>query len=493
MDTLLGAAGRERTTCLFAPCGCIFVQVLSLLSPYYCTLLPHGPQGNGPKTVSLACVFRFCYTACRLPVSQRSKENDSVCNDEPAFEAYLQGHRLCYVAVDETRRATLGETPIKSLDFIVYGGDGARLVVDVKGRRFPLGPANRPRRVWECWSTRDDVDGLERWASFPAPTMWACWCSSTTSCRAWPCPTTWKTCGPARPPLPDAGRGVGRLPPLHARPQPQVGHGDVAARRLPLAGPAVAPLHPLLPDPRRRMSGIAMNRLKIGVRLESLGLPLRRALPRPAGSASPACRWTRPATCRRTRLSETGRREFRHLLRGHNLELLALGCPLRRGLDEAQDQQPRIEHVRNVLTLSFDLGPRKVVVQAGRVPGENEAERGRRMTESLTALAAHGDRVGADPGPGNRPGIRRGAERLPGALRHRLARRRPRPRQPAAARLRPLRGGPRPRPSPCPGRRQGRPRRRRQPRRRRRCRWATATSTGCSSSPCWRRSSTAAG
>ncbi len=88
---------------------------------------------------------------------------------EAAFEAYLQAHRLCYVAVDETRRAMLGETPIKSLDFIVFGGDGARLVVDVKGRRFPLGPANRPRRVWECWSTRDDVDGLERWANLSGP------------------------------------------------------------------------------------------------------------------------------------------------------------------------------------------------------------------------------------------------------------------------------------------------------------------------------------
>ena len=83
---------------------------------------------------------------------------------ERAFEAYLQWHRLCYVAVDETRRAMLGETPIKSLDFIVFGGRGARLLVDVKGRRFPLGPPERPRRVWECWSTRDDVEGLERWA-----------------------------------------------------------------------------------------------------------------------------------------------------------------------------------------------------------------------------------------------------------------------------------------------------------------------------------------
>ena len=38
-----------------------------------------------------------------------------------------------------------------------------------------------------------------------------------------------------------------------------------------------------------------------------------------------------PHTLAPDRLSQTGRREFRHLLRGHNLELTAVGCPLRRG------------------------------------------------------------------------------------------------------------------------------------------------------------------
>ena len=83
---------------------------------------------------------------------------------EVAFEAYLQRHGLCYVAVDETRRALLGETRVKSLDFIVFGDEGARLVIDVKGRRFPGGKRQRPRRVWECWSTREDVEGLQRWS-----------------------------------------------------------------------------------------------------------------------------------------------------------------------------------------------------------------------------------------------------------------------------------------------------------------------------------------
>ena len=88
---------------------------------------------------------------------------------EAAFEAYLQWHRLCYVAVDETHRSMLGDAPVKSLDFVVYGEQGGRFLVDVKGRRFPTGGAGKERRVWECWSTLEDVSGLERWAEMFGP------------------------------------------------------------------------------------------------------------------------------------------------------------------------------------------------------------------------------------------------------------------------------------------------------------------------------------
>jgi hypothetical protein len=82
---------------------------------------------------------------------------------EAAFEAYLQWHRLSYVAVDETKRSMLGDMRVKNLDFIVHGQSGRRFLVDVKGRRFPGGTEDRPRRVWQNWCVRDDVDGLERW------------------------------------------------------------------------------------------------------------------------------------------------------------------------------------------------------------------------------------------------------------------------------------------------------------------------------------------
>jgi hypothetical protein len=88
---------------------------------------------------------------------------------EAAFEAYLRQQRLCYIAVDETRRSYLGEARVKNLDFIVHGGDACRLLIDVKGRRFPSRAKGRERHVWECWSTRDDIDGLERWAQLFGP------------------------------------------------------------------------------------------------------------------------------------------------------------------------------------------------------------------------------------------------------------------------------------------------------------------------------------
>jgi len=74
---------------------------------------------------------------------------------EAAFEAYLQEHRLCYMAVNERRRSVYRQQPIKNLDFVVYGDTDARLLIDVKGRRF--------RSTWQNWATQEDVDGLLGW------------------------------------------------------------------------------------------------------------------------------------------------------------------------------------------------------------------------------------------------------------------------------------------------------------------------------------------
>jgi hypothetical protein len=84
---------------------------------------------------------------------------------ERSFAAMLRHRGITHVPVEEKRRSVIDGTPVKSLDFLVLGEGGRWFVTDVKGRRFPGGPPGKPRRVLECWSTLDDVDGLERWAN----------------------------------------------------------------------------------------------------------------------------------------------------------------------------------------------------------------------------------------------------------------------------------------------------------------------------------------
>ncbi len=104
---------------------------------------------------------------------------------EAAFEAYLRDHGIPYVAVDEARRTViLPDTPshdtarggstaqtqvtapaaattLKSLDFIVSPPGAMRLLVDVKGRRFPSGQRNP--QYWRNWTTNDEVRSLAHW------------------------------------------------------------------------------------------------------------------------------------------------------------------------------------------------------------------------------------------------------------------------------------------------------------------------------------------
>ena len=88
---------------------------------------------------------------------------------EAAFEAYLRDRQVSFVAVDEAKRSQLSDVLVKSLDFIIVGVDTAKLVVDVKGRRFPGGQPDQPRKVWQNWAEHEDIDGLTRWAEHFGP------------------------------------------------------------------------------------------------------------------------------------------------------------------------------------------------------------------------------------------------------------------------------------------------------------------------------------
>ena len=135
--------------------------------------------------------------------------------------------------------------------------------------------------------------------------------------------------------------------------------------------------------------------LKIGINLNSLGMSLRRGMEEARRLGAGGVEVEAVGDLAPANLSQTGRREFRHLLKGHGLELTALACPLRHGLAHPENLQPRIEAIQNVLTLSYDLGPRIVIVQAGKIPDQDDDPAAGLLRESLEALGRFGDRVGA--------------------------------------------------------------------------------------------------
>jgi hypothetical protein len=86
---------------------------------------------------------------------------------EAAFEEFLRGRGVPYVAVDEAKRSLMSDgASIKSLDFIVScgadifacpeaGGNACpsrptSWLVDVKGRRFPSGDVQK--QYWCSWA-----------------------------------------------------------------------------------------------------------------------------------------------------------------------------------------------------------------------------------------------------------------------------------------------------------------------------------------------------
>jgi sugar phosphate isomerase/epimerase len=135
--------------------------------------------------------------------------------------------------------------------------------------------------------------------------------------------------------------------------------------------------------------------MKIGVNLEAMGLPLRQALPHAARLGVGGVQFNCAADLSPERLGDTGRRDLKNLLKTHDLQLTALNCPLRHGIDVFENQQLRIEHIQRVMTLAFELGARLAVVQFPKLADEPDSSRAKLLREALLALGRHGDRVGS--------------------------------------------------------------------------------------------------
>ena len=152
--------------------------------------------------------------------------------------------------------------------------------------------------------------------------------------------------------------------------------------------------------------------LKIGLVLESLALPLKPALFEAAKLSVQGVQLDAVGLLAPENLGATARRDFRTQLRSHNLELTALHCPLRKGLDSFEFQEQRIDHISKAMQLAYDLGAKKLILPMPKIPDEvapaAEADdspkphlffsgpppRRATLRETLTELSHRSDRMG---------------------------------------------------------------------------------------------------
>lgn len=81
---------------------------------------------------------------------------------ERAFENWLIGNRIQYIAVDDQKRAAFGRSKIKSFDFLLYPRNQQIIIAEVKGRKFK-GTSFAKLTGFECWVTTEDIAGLAKW------------------------------------------------------------------------------------------------------------------------------------------------------------------------------------------------------------------------------------------------------------------------------------------------------------------------------------------
>ena len=138
-----------------------------------------------------------------------------------------------------------------------------------------------------------------------------------------------------------------------------------------------------------------MAELKIALRLDSLGLPLRKSFEFAARMGIRAIELDARNTIRAGELTDTGIRQLKKMLEDSNLTVAALRFKTRRGYDNPSDLEQRIDATKATMKLAYRLGAPLVVNNIGRVPDSDEDPSWHSFQAVIQDLGRFGARVGA--------------------------------------------------------------------------------------------------
>ena len=140
-----------------------------------------------------------------------------------------------------------------------------------------------------------------------------------------------------------------------------------------------------------------MGRLKVGVMIESFRLGVKKGIQKAAELGADGFQiYVTRGDMAPWNLSETGRRDFMHLVRNQGLVVSALcGDFGGGGFARTEGLEERVDKTRQVLDLSRDLGVPIVTTHIGVVPEDETDPVVTQMREALNELGDHANKVGS--------------------------------------------------------------------------------------------------
>jgi sugar phosphate isomerase/epimerase len=138
-----------------------------------------------------------------------------------------------------------------------------------------------------------------------------------------------------------------------------------------------------------------MAELNLAIRLDSLGLPLKRAFDVAAQMGIRSVELNGRSEVHPEAMTDTGLRHLKKMLDERNLTVASLRFETRRGYDNPTDLQRRVEATKAAMDLAYKLGARTVINSIGFVPEDAQDPRYQSLQAVLEDLGRYGARVGA--------------------------------------------------------------------------------------------------
>ncbi|OYP33904.1 sugar phosphate isomerase/epimerase family protein [Rhodopirellula sp. MGV] len=138
-----------------------------------------------------------------------------------------------------------------------------------------------------------------------------------------------------------------------------------------------------------------MTELKLAIRLDSLRLPLKKSLDVAARMGIHSVELDGRGEVHPEGLTDTGLRHFKKLLDERNLRVASIRFQTRRGYDNPNDLQRRVDATKSAMQLAYKLGARSVINHIGFVPDDESDPRFETLSSVLQDLGRYGARVGA--------------------------------------------------------------------------------------------------